>query len=466
MRPTSMRAREHVELALRPLRTGRLMGPVQGLVLVLLVVGAPQAMASSRDPLQQPFRSSSIWNLPLGSHAAYEPSRNSRSDPDPGRHRYGYGIGDDHDIIILTPDEPLTEVRQNTVGWGCHSAHWNSTAGRVVYNCSGAHSRCDTEGAVLFKVPIPREFVVAADGGNNGMAALMPDRRTVVQGQPFARCAAGAPATAEGGCLDGQGRCKVCKNPMGRNETTCIGYGLVANVDLYGDGILGAHGGSGLSCLGGSIRKGEFMPGSGHVRHTLKVEVRLAFCSPGVPDCRWPAKYWPGCTTGQTNCTSRYATSLGTKEGSLLAIPPTIGAALESQLKTELARRMLWTLTHFGAYVVDCGAGSFAMAFEAGPNVSMHPETFGSAAAQLARAYNLSDDSRPPPNYPWGPYALRVDDPGSEWSKDVDALERALHLVSSWDNETYARVAASGGKEGAGGGPPLEPWAPELQPPQ
>ena len=52
------------------------------------------------------------------------------------------------------------------------------------------------------------------------------------------------------------------------------------NVDLYGDGRLGAHGGSGLSCIGGSIRAGEFMPGTPHVRHVLKVDVRLTYCSP------------------------------------------------------------------------------------------------------------------------------------------------------------------------------------------
>jgi hypothetical protein len=40
-------------------------------------------------------------------------------------------------------------------------------------------------------------------------------------------------------------------------------------------------------------------------------------------------------------------------------------------------------------------------------------------------------------------------------STDVDALEKALHLVSSWDNATYARVRASAGEEGAGGGAPL-----------
>jgi hypothetical protein len=66
-------------------------------------------------------------------------------------------------------------------------------------------------------------------------------------------------------------------------------------------------------------------------------------------------------------------------------------------------------------------------------------------------------------NYPF--IAQRVDKPGSPWSHDVDALERALHLVTSWDNASYARVAASAGMEGAGGRKPLEPWAPQLHNP-
>lgn len=165
-------------------------------------------------------------------------------------------------------------------------------------------------------------------------------------------------------------------------------------------------------------------------------------------------------------CTSKYATANGTKEASFLAIPPSIATALRSTLKTELGQRMLWTLTHYGAYVVDGGAGSFNMAFEAGPVVNPHGSTdsWQSAAADIAKAYNLTDGSdRQPPN--WKFTALRVDRPGSDWSDDVDALERALHVVSSWDQATYARVAASKGAEGAGGGAPLQPWAPELEPP-
>ena len=166
-------------------------------------------------------------------------------------------------------------------------------------------------------------------------------------------------------------------------------------------------------------------------------------------------------------CSSKYATANGTKEASFLAIPPSVASKLRNTLQTELGQRMLWTLSNYGAYVVDGGAGSFNMAFEAGPAVNQHgsADSWQSAAADIAKAYNLTDGSnRQPPN--WKFTALRVDRPGSRWSHDVDALERALHVVTSWDNTTYARVAASDGTEGAGGGPPLQPWAPELEPPK
>eukprot|EP01050_Picozoa_sp_SAG11_P055574 SAG11_NODE_34017_length_274_cov_0.594286_1_plen_75_part_01 len=74
---------------------------------------------------------------------------------------------------------------------------------------------------------------------------------------------------------------------------------------------------------------------------------------------------------------------------------------------------------HCGGEVVDGGPGGCNIAYEAGPNVSLSPEVFGSAAAQLAKSYNLtggSRDSGSPPNYPFT--ALRVDQPGSDWSHD------------------------------------------------
>ena len=56
--------------------------------------------------------------------------------------------------------------------------------------------------------------------------------------------------------------------------------------------------------------------------------------------------------------------------------------------------------------------------------------------------------------------------------RKMERLSRfvALCVSLTWrasllQNETWARVAASAGKEGAGGGAPLTQWAAELQPP-
>jgi len=43
--------------------------------------------------------------------------------------------------------------------------------------------------------------------------------------------------------------------------------------DIYGSGMVGAHGGSGLSAIGGALRCGELTPTSGAIRHALKMNL-------------------------------------------------------------------------------------------------------------------------------------------------------------------------------------------------
>ena len=62
---------------------------------------------------------------------------------------------------------------------------------------------------------------------------------------------------------------------------------------LYGDGIQGAHGGSMLSSIGGTIRLGELRPNSGPMRHALKINIYGAKnfykCRKKEECNRWPA---------------------------------------------------------------------------------------------------------------------------------------------------------------------------------
>jgi hypothetical protein len=132
--------------------------------------------AAYRDPLVQPFASTSIWNMPIGSGARYvaagivSPSQNAV-----------YG---DDDIVVLTPSAPSTPLYRN-------QADWNPDV-----------SRCPWDGGpLLFDVPMPAAFVLGdtptTDTPNSGLAALLADGRTLKQTQPFARCTAGAPGTSD-----------------------------------------------------------------------------------------------------------------------------------------------------------------------------------------------------------------------------------------------------------------------------
>ena len=118
-----------------------------------------------RDPLKQPFASSSIWNLPLGGGAQYKPMQLEpmywEGSRDAGRllplteaqlaaKGYGFGIGVDGDIIVMTPDAPLTDVLYSPAAFHCRT--WGpcpECIGRGGSqpnhgpNCTGNLSRCN-----------------------------------------------------------------------------------------------------------------------------------------------------------------------------------------------------------------------------------------------------------------------------------------------------------------------------------
>ena len=165
-----------------------------------------------RDPLKQPFASNSIWNMPIGSGAVYVPANLPAI---PGNDTTARVPQIDDEPIVMSPTAPLTQLLASTGGWG--------------------GNRCKTQKTVLATVPIPSSYVLPSDNKNESASFLAADGRTVVAAQPLARCTAGGPATS---------------------------YARYPDQDIYGPGIQGAHGGSGMSGLGGSIRVGELRPGS------------------------------------------------------------------------------------------------------------------------------------------------------------------------------------------------------------
>jgi hypothetical protein len=337
----------------------------------------------TRDPLRQPFSSNSIWNTPIGSGAVYVPAGLPAL---PGGSTGARVPQVDDEPLVLTPNAPLTPLLFCEGGWG--------------------GDRCQNDPTrVLATVPIPANYVLPSDNKNQSAAILAADGRTVISPQPLARCAAGGPATS---------------------------YVRYPDQDIYGPGVEGSHGGSGMSALGGSIRLGELRPGQQGPRHALKVNLynraELSICSTR-PECfRWPA------VKSDSGAVERYGrannnTNRAMRMGTLLAIPANVSIS-SLGLTTEPGRQIAWTLQNYGAYVVDDTNGpSFAFNAEVGPA--------GSMRTQFRSDYNTDFEV-----YASAPTA---------WSRDVQKIRQVLAAV---DNNGPTSVG--------GGGTPRQPLLPEL----
>lgn len=340
-----------------------------------------------RDPLVQPFDSTSIWNMPIGSGAKYVPANIVVPTAST--------LQGDRDIIVLTPTAPSTPIYENT-------AAWQSTVNRCPYN----------EGPLFYDAPVPATFVVGddpiSDTPNNSFAVLLPDSRTLKQNQPFTRCTAGAPATT---------------------------YNTFPDVDLYGDGASGAHGGSALSAIGGTLRVGELRPGGAAPRHALKLELWAAqnyYNDGNKTDCfRWPATTCDGYFDDSSSSLKYGGTNPALRPGSLLALPATLSIA-GLGLTTGAAELLAWTLQNYGAYLVDDSAWSSAsICVEYGPAGSFEQQ--------------FQSD--------WG-FALDTNGTSSAFAKDISTILAKLTVV---DNNASSSVG--------GGGSPLQPLALPLPPP-
>jgi hypothetical protein len=374
---------------------------------------ANQTWTIGRNPFWWPFISSSIWNTPIGSGAVYVPANLVGAPDDPND---GVDIGwtpmprIDEERIVLVPTAPLTTINYSSAGW-------QQGADRCI---STPPPSPNFTGLPLMNVPIPTNYTVPNERRNNGAAFLMPDGHTLVQTQPLARCSAGAYATSIIRILD---------NGINGNNT-----GVDGDI-ISGDGRKGAHGGSMLGTLGGTIRLGEMRPGSRGPRHALKVNLfspmELFNCTVKSECFRWPAYTCDsGCTTEYGEITNNQNTAM--KIGALLAIPPSVNIN-NIGLETEPGRQIAWTLQNYGAYHVDTtGGAAFGIAAENGFHGSKPDEFFAD--------YGLSMEARVGHNQ------------DSAWSRDLQRIRPLLHVVN---NNSPTSVG--------GGGTPRQPLAPPFQ---
>lgn len=335
-------------------------------------IAAPAVVSADRDPLLWPFRSDSIWNTPIGDAASYVDAGITA----------GTGLDPDEDLLILTPTAPVVPVYEHTAGW------------------DAATTRCaNVTPKVLANVPIPSDF--RTDPGYRGAtpnaaaAVLLPDGRTVSQMQPFHRCADGRAITQY----------------------------VFDNDDLVsGTGLVGAHGGSAMSSIGGTIRVGELRPGS-RIRHALKLEVFgkkfLALRQDSTPGYRWPA------SRADEYASAGYQGPIPALEmGALLALRPDFDL---KTLATEPAKILATALRDYGGYVVDDTAQDVvAVATEWGPAGRVSTEFSANYGFDLGTPSDVD---------------CRTSADACAWRNDIKRVVGALAVV---DNNTPGSVGGPG----------------------
>ncbi|MEO0874944.1 MAG: hypothetical protein AAFY48_10090, partial [Bacteroidota bacterium] len=273
-------------------------------LVLLLVILTTQDSFGQRDALLWPFAVNSIWNTPIGSNAVYVPAGIEPAN--------AFGMTVDEDIIVMKPAAPLVDIFTNYAGWNADL------------------DRCVEEGPLLFSAPIPDDFIVSPDNWdgltpNSGLAVLMPDGETIRQTQPFSRC----------------------------STETATSRWTPPNVNLYGDGIRGAHGGSGLSAIGGALRLGELNEVDDTIRHVLKVNLYAAenlFYDSGYEGYRWPAIRADGYAPDVYGTLRTEAVVPECRMGALLAIPAQVELS-SLNLETTPAQILALGLQQYGAYV-------------------------------------------------------------------------------------------------------------------
>jgi hypothetical protein len=267
------------------------------MVLSMLLVALVGQTRETRDPWQWPFSRKSIWNMPIGSGARYVPAKILAA---------GHVGVDEERLIKLSATDPQ----------------------RPIYAPSSWEKRWPGNTELQYgTMPVPDNLIIPDSSGGNTpnecSAFLLPDGRTVKQLEP------------------------TCRVETGKQ---IVGYPQ-KDQDIFGPGILGSHWGSGLSTLGGSIRKGE-LTGKAPIRHAIKLNIwaKQMYYGTDRKGFRWPAansdSYAKGAYRGKNRMLAM---------GSLVALSPTLTPA-SLGLKTAVGRKIFFALQDYGAYLTDDSA--------------------------------------------------------------------------------------------------------------
>lgn len=269
-------------------------------------------VSAGRDPEFWPFNANSIWNTPIGSNAVYTPVtlvEQGGTGPDP------------YQLYWVDAHAPLRQVY---------------TQGSTPANDFGPCNLDPTKGSVGIPqgtMQVPDNFIldnatrVPYSTPNNAGMFIQGDGRTMAELQPVARCDVGGPI---------------------------FGY-RGTDVDLYAEGNGGIHFGSGLSSMGGLLHKGELL-GPAPIRHPLQLLFWLEKMASNNPPFRWPADRADGGAPSNycslDPCKSNPSAYASVKQGSLLALPPTLTPD-SLGIKTVIGQKIFHALQDYGGYVTD-----------------------------------------------------------------------------------------------------------------
>ena len=247
------------------------------------ITGVAQTFPTSRDPFLWPFTQTSIWNMPIGSGAVYQPAGLKKVSTMPIKNGGRGGIGvDDEPIIVAQASDPNYSV------WGI--TDWS-------YRCNNSTNLNKT-------VKMPAGINYPPPNGSSGTpnfsgVAVQPDG-SLFHFNAIATC--------------------------GNNKISVYDYSEAENSTLKSTGYYGGHGGSVLSGIGGAIRKGELLS-TEPIRHAIKINVWAEYClsyvQDGTPGYRWPAKRPDGYANGVYGTLNSNIPAY-TEMGALLAIRPEV----------------------------------------------------------------------------------------------------------------------------------------------
>jgi hypothetical protein len=339
-------------------------------------------VAACRDARKWPFLSSSIWNTPIGSGAVFH---------DPGIFRTPFPLpqnffSDDDYFIVTSNDDPQTPWYNQ--GW------WGEPAGE-------AH--CNITGRLLGNIPFPVNVTVRAFSNNNAAALLQPDNHTIINTQPLYRCTPGSPVLS------------------------MLLKGIGAQDDIVSsNGTWGAHGGSRLSSIGGTIRLGELLPDAPPIQHALKLQLNApSYYYNQRPGYIWPALQCDGYAFDLNNTKHYDGNDIYMSPGSLLAIPSNVTV----KVTTVPGQKLLFTLKNYGGYLCD--------------NTAANRGTLGTehgVTDEFQAAYGYEFNASPTGS-------------SAAWYNDLLTLFQSLQVVINNRDNTVG-----------GGGTPLQPPAPPICP--